>query len=104
MVWNDASDQADLGRWLASLTRRPSFHAAAACRGTDPSSFVTARGQSVEPAKALCAACAVREPCLAYAVADSELVGIWAGTTGSERRLMRRDATDPGPEPGAIGR
>lgn|GEM_PF-603555 len=102
-AWLMVPDAPDLNAWFAELTRRPQWHSLAACRGMGPSSFVTARGQPVEPAKALCAACAVREPCLAYAVADSELVGVWAGTTGTERRLLRMDATDPGPEPGAVG-
>jgi len=40
MLSTDESDQADLGQWLASLTRRPSWHSDAACRGTDPDAFI----------------------------------------------------------------
>ena len=31
-----------------------------------------------------------REECLAYALADKDLVGMWGGTTERERREMRR--------------
>ncbi|MGP8180589.1 MAG: WhiB family transcriptional regulator [Acidimicrobiales bacterium] len=32
----------------------------------------------------------MRRDCLAYVLASSELVGIWAGTDERERRPMRR--------------
>ncbi len=38
-------------------------------------------------AKKMCTGCPVREPCLAVAVTD-DLVGIWGGTTTSERKGM----------------
>jgi len=38
---------------------------------------------------ALCAICPVRQPCLAYAVADAEISGIWGGTSERERRKLR---------------
>jgi WhiB family redox-sensing transcriptional regulator len=46
------------------------------------------RGE-IEEARALCAACPVREMCLAWAVARPELDGIWAATTPPERRRLR---------------
>jgi len=39
-------------------------------------------------AKAVCAECYFRLPCLEYAV-DNHLLGIWGGTTMSERRKFR---------------
>lgn len=45
-------------------------------------------------ARRLCARCAVREECLAYALAVREPHGIWGGLNELERRrlLRRRDA------------
>jgi WhiB family transcriptional regulator, redox-sensing transcriptional regulator len=40
-------------------------------------------------AKAICQGCPLREPCLAEALADESLTGIWGGTTYLERRAMR---------------
>ena len=72
--------------------RRPSWHAQAACRGAGVDMFITDPGTPTEPAKAVCAGCTVREPCLAYALTDPQLVGVWGGTTDKERRLLRRPA------------
>jgi WhiB family redox-sensing transcriptional regulator len=43
----------------------------------------------VEPAKAVCARCAVRDECLDYALAERLDFGIWGGVGGRERRRMR---------------
>lgn len=39
-------------------------------------------------AKAICADCSVREPCLEYAVAIREPHGIWGGLNENERRQL----------------
>jgi WhiB family redox-sensing transcriptional regulator len=63
----------------------------AACCGVDPEIFHPATEEEAEPAKAICASCVVRDPCLQHALAYRELEGIWGGTTGRERRrLLRR--------------
>jgi WhiB family redox-sensing transcriptional regulator len=41
-------------------------------------------------AKAVCARCPLREPCLAYALPYGALQGIWGNTTVSERAEMRK--------------
>lgn len=41
-------------------------------------------------AKRICAACPVREECLAHALACNERYGIWGGTTPFDRRKMKR--------------
>jgi WhiB family redox-sensing transcriptional regulator len=41
-------------------------------------------------AKAICRGCPSVAECLAYALADPSLVGIWGATTPGERRRMRR--------------
>ena len=39
-------------------------------------------------AKAICADCAVRQPCLDYAIAIREPHGIWGGLNENERRQL----------------
>lgn len=41
-----------------------------------------------EQAKAICATCAVREPCLGYALRIREPHGIWGGFSEAERRAL----------------
>jgi WhiB family redox-sensing transcriptional regulator len=45
-----------------------------------------------ERAKAVCQGCTVRAECLSMAMADSDLRGIWGGTTWHERRDARKAA------------
>ena len=59
------------------------------------------KGQPIDACRAVCAACSVREPCLAYAVEHFVDEGVWGGTSPRERRRMRRDASPPAP--GGIG-
>lgn len=47
-------------------------------------------GRSSAPAKAICAACPVRDECLEHALRVNEKHGIWGGTTEKERRRLRR--------------
>jgi WhiB family redox-sensing transcriptional regulator len=44
-------------------------------------------------AKALCDRCPVRPECLRWALDHDEVYGVWAGTTGYERSLMKRPRT-----------
>ncbi|HEX2064919.1 MAG TPA: WhiB family transcriptional regulator [Acidimicrobiales bacterium] len=63
----------------------------AACRGIDPEIFHPPSEEEAELAKAICARCMVREPCLQHALSHREPEGVWGGTTGKERRrLLRR--------------
>ncbi|HUP70034.1 MAG TPA: WhiB family transcriptional regulator [Acidimicrobiales bacterium] len=61
-----------------------------ACRGTDPDVFYPVSDEEAEPAKAICATCPVREPCLEYALSTRERDGVWGGATERERRRMIR--------------
>ncbi len=74
---------------LASLLRRPAWMAEAACREMGVDTFVHGRTGNPRTPKAVCAGCPVREPCLAFAMADSDLEGVWGGTSTRERRAMR---------------
>lgn len=61
-----------------------------ACRGTDPDIFYPVADEEAEEAKAICATCPVREPCLEFALATRERDGVWGGATERERRRMIR--------------
>lgn len=61
----------------------------AACRGTDLNLFFPERGESAGPARQVCAACPVRQPCLDYAISNRIVYGIWGGLTERERRALR---------------
>ena len=61
----------------------------AACRGTDLEVFFPERGESAGPARRVCAACPVRQPCLDYAITNRITHGIWGGMTERERRPLR---------------
>ena len=61
----------------------------AACRGADLEVFFPGRGESAGPARQVCAACLVRQPCLDYAITNRITHGIWGGLTERERRALR---------------
>ncbi len=62
----------------------------ALCRGMDPDLFFPERGEPTRQAKEVCAACPVREVCLAYALDNGERHGLWGGASELQRRKMRR--------------
>ena len=59
------------------------------CAGVDPDLFFPSRGEDTSDAKAVCAACTVREACLDYALTTREKFGIWGGLSERERRRIR---------------
>ena len=65
---------------------RPDWHAQAACRDYDPSVFFDG---PLGRAKAVCDACPVSDACLAYALPNPALLGVWGGTTTLERKTIR---------------
>ncbi len=75
---------------LEALLGRPPWMARGACRGMGPEAFITGRGDSTAAAKATCSTCVVQSECLAFAMANPDLVGIWGGTSARERTRMRR--------------
>jgi len=77
----------------------------ARCIGVDPDLFFPTgtTGPAVaqaESAKAICAMCPVRVPCLEWALATGQDSGVWGGLSEEERRVLRR--TRPG-EVAALG-
>jgi WhiB family redox-sensing transcriptional regulator len=65
----------------------------AACAEHPELSFVSGRGESTEPLKGVCRGCLVLDDCLAFAMADESLQGVWGGTSTRERREWRRGAS-----------
>ena len=77
-------------RTLATPTRFAArWREQAACRGTDLDVFYPERGQTAGPARQVCAACPVRQPCLEYALSNRITSGIWGGLTERERRPLQ---------------
>ncbi|MFJ8076997.1 WhiB family transcriptional regulator [Streptomyces sp. NPDC096176] len=65
----------------------------AACRTTDPDELF-AKGPAQNRAKAVCTGCPVRTECLADALDNRVVFGVWGGMTERERRaLLRRRPT-----------
>lgn len=63
----------------------------AACIFVDPETFFPPRGtQCVEQARKICENCYELFACREYALKNSNLKGIWGGTTDTERRKMRK--------------
>lgn len=67
----------------------------AACRGQDPDLFfpIGSTGPAlvqIEQAKAVCRRCPVQEQCLEWALNTDQTIGVWAGTTETERRALKR--------------
>ena len=62
----------------------------AACHGLDPRIFFPSTDEEAEPAKDVCARCAVQGDCLEYALGTREREGIWGGCTERERRRIIR--------------
>jgi WhiB family redox-sensing transcriptional regulator len=69
----------------------------AACRHEDPDLFfpIGTTGPALvqtEVAKAVCRRCPVREECLQWALDTGQGIGVWGGTSETERRRLARRA------------
>ena len=67
----------------------------AACRTEDPDLFfpIGTSGPALlqtEQAKAVCRRCPVREQCLQWALDTGQSIGVWGGTSETERRALKR--------------
>jgi WhiB family redox-sensing transcriptional regulator len=70
----------------------------AACRHVDPDLFfpIGTSGPTLsqtEQAKAVCRRCPVQEPCLRFALDIGQSIGVWGGTSETERRALKRRAS-----------
>jgi len=75
---------------LLDLFERPAWHRSAACRGAGPDLFFPERGDRPAQALAYCEGCPVRPQCLDSALEVASTPGVWGGTSGRERRGLRR--------------
>ena len=71
------------------------WRANSACRDSDPDIFfpIGSTGPAIdqiEAAKVICAACAVQEDCLQYALESNQESGVWGGYAEDERRRLRK--------------
>lgn len=69
------------------LAERPAWQAHAACRELDPILFF--EGPFAE-ARAVCGMCPVKADCLAFALPDPSILGLWGGTTERQRKRLRK--------------
>ena len=76
---------------MLDASRRPAWMADAQCADYDLD-FIEAERTITGTAAALqiCGRCSVREACLAYALADPSLVGVWGGCDTQARKARRR--------------
>jgi WhiB family redox-sensing transcriptional regulator len=65
------------------------WHGRGLCIGDDPDVFFPSHGDPGTQARQICAACAVRDDCLKFAI-DAGEFGIWGGLDQDERRKLRR--------------
>lgn len=81
---------------MSVLHAEEMWQAKAACRGPNTSLFFPPshferkddRDARESKAKAICAICDVRKPCLEYAIRSREQHGIWGGLNEMERRPL----------------
>jgi WhiB family redox-sensing transcriptional regulator len=83
-----------------------------ACKGVAVEFFFPPVDEDCDGAKAVCAMCPVREPCLEHALSVGERFGVWGGLTPAERRTLAgrrartaaalRAAAQNDPLPGAV--
>ena len=88
------SETLEAARQVARLGQRPAWHDLARCAETDPEMFFPEKGESVRPAKRVCAGCEVRAECLQDALDRGERFGVWGGLSERERRTL---ASQPSP-------
>jgi WhiB family redox-sensing transcriptional regulator len=62
----------------------------AACRDKDTRLFFPRDEEAAALARAICRRCPVRQACLAEALAEPALLGVWGGTTEEHRRRLRQ--------------
>jgi WhiB family redox-sensing transcriptional regulator len=60
------------------------------CASTDPEAFFPSSTDGTKYAMLTCKNCVVKKECLRFAMDDISLVGIWGGTTRTQRIKLRR--------------
>lgn len=84
-----ADDPALLLEQVRDLLDRPPWMKDARCREHPEVDYFPARGQTLDPARAVCRGCLVRDECAAFAIDNREQHGVWGGMSERERRAVR---------------
>jgi WhiB family redox-sensing transcriptional regulator len=58
------------------------------CKDMDPAVFFPSDGVGVQAAQRVCAECAVRAPCLEYALGNRIGEGVWGGASERQRKRL----------------
>lgn len=71
--------------------RREEWQDSALCAQVDPELFFADKGDWAKTvrAKLVCVKCPVKDECLAYALRNNEIHGVWGGTTSEQRKRLR---------------
>jgi WhiB family redox-sensing transcriptional regulator len=88
-----------MGDLMSAIRNDELWQIKAACRGPQaavffPPSYFERKDEKLERetrAKAICAQCVVREPCLEFALSIREPHGIWGGLNELERKSLLED-------------
>jgi WhiB family redox-sensing transcriptional regulator len=67
----------------------PGWMGRAACRNIDIDIFFPVTNEGLDKATAVCRDCLVRQECLTFALENSELSGVWGGTSDRQRVGLR---------------
>ena len=73
----------------AAMIGRPEWMDRAACMGMPTATFFETSTVKIAEAMKVCVLCPVRPDCLAHALAHSDMVGVFGGTTTDDRRRLR---------------
>ena len=73
----------EAARQVTWLGPRPAWHDLARCAETDPEMFFPEKGESVRPAKRVCAGCEVQAECLQDALDRGERAGAESADAGA---------------------
>ncbi len=74
---------------LHELADQPPWMTRALCPETGPEPFYAEDREGVRTALAVCAGCPVRDDCLDFALDNSEIYGVWGGTSENLRTRLR---------------
>jgi WhiB family redox-sensing transcriptional regulator len=91
-----AASKAQVGGYVSALRTDDAWQVKAGCRGPQaivffpPSHFERKdeKHEREQRAKAICATCPVKQPCLDYAIKIREPHGIWGGLNETERKQL----------------
>jgi len=86
-----------MGAWHPSFRHR--WEDDAACRPYPTWWWFSPDAVESVEAFSICATCAVRSECLAFALERPQLLGLWGGMTEDDRRRIRRTRRRPGAHP-----